>query len=285
MFERYTEKARRVIFFSRYEASHYGSPEIDTEHLLLGLIREHKTLYRWLPKTDLKTIRQRVDEHSPMRMSIPTNVDLPLSGDARRVLKYAADEADRLSYRNIGTEHLFLGLLDEEGCFAAMLLREGGADAANIRLELVEIAKQQSMPGIHKSIGGPGYGAASGGTIEIHGVPRNAERIREAVQRCRMYNYHWDKRSWTNVDIVIARRTGKVSFNLRLADDTENFELVKGGWKKDHCFVCRWELFESPNETDHGTGYTNGHDWLCTECYTKFWERPDFFSSSYSDIT
>jgi hypothetical protein len=286
MFERYTEKARRVIFFARYEASHYGSPEIDTEHLLLGLIREHKGIYRWLPKTDLETIRQRVDEHSPMRTSIPTNVDLPLSGDAKRVLKYAADEADRLSDRNIGTEHLFLGLLDEEGCFAAMLLRDGGADAANIRLELGEF-KQQSMSSIHKPIGGPRYGSASGGTIEIHGVHRNAERVRDAVQRCRVYNYHWDKRSWTNVDIVIARKTGKVSFNLRLAEDAENFEFVKGGWKKDHCFICRWELFQSQNEddTDHGTGYTNGHDWLCTECYTKFWERPDFFSSSYSDIT
>jgi hypothetical protein len=50
MFERYTEKARRVIFFSRYEASQFGSPKIDTEHLLLGLIREDKALYRWLPK-------------------------------------------------------------------------------------------------------------------------------------------------------------------------------------------------------------------------------------------
>lgn len=46
MFERYTEKARRVIFFARYEASNYGSKEIDTEHLLLGLIREDKALYR-----------------------------------------------------------------------------------------------------------------------------------------------------------------------------------------------------------------------------------------------
>jgi len=60
---------------------------------------------------------------------------------------------------------------------------------------------------------------------------------------------------------------------------------VKAGWKKDHCFICRWELFESKDDSDHGSGYTNGHDWLCTECYTKFWERPDFFSSSYSEIT
>jgi hypothetical protein len=44
-------------------------------------------------------------------------------------------------------------------------------------------------------------------------------------------------------------------------------------------------MFERYTEKARRTGYTNGHDWLCTECYTKFWERPDFFSSSYSDIT
>ncbi len=86
-------------------------------------------------------------------------------------------------------------------------------------------------------------------------------------------------------DIAVERKTGRVSFDLGLAADSANFELVKAGWKKDHCFICRWELFESKDDSDHGTGYTNGHDWLCTECYTKFWERPDFFSSSYSDIT
>ncbi|MGA9073146.1 MAG: Clp protease N-terminal domain-containing protein [Candidatus Sulfotelmatobacter sp.] len=285
MFERFTEKARRVVFFARYEASQYGSPEIDSEHLLLGLIREHKALYRWLPRTDFQTIRQRVDEHLPKHPSIPTTVDLPLSDGAKRVLKYVADEAERLAHRHIGTEHLFLGLIDEEDCFAAQLLREGGADPTSIRSQLADSSEKQSMPGIYESIRTRSFGSISRGAIEIHGVRRSAERVRDAVQRCRMYSWHWDKRAWANVDIVVARKTGKVSFDLRLAEDSENFELVKGGWKKDHCLICRWELFESQNDADHGTGYTNGHDWMCAECYAKFWEHPDFFSSSYSDIT
>lgn len=63
MFERYTEKARRVIFFARYEASRYGSPDINSEHLLLGLLREDKALGRWLPKTNPETIAQQIDDH------------------------------------------------------------------------------------------------------------------------------------------------------------------------------------------------------------------------------
>src|SRR6202789_3314675 len=108
MFERYTEKARRVIFFGRYEASQFGSPVIDTEHLLLGLLRENKALYRWLPKTDLETIRKGIDENSSKLPRTSTAVDLPLSETAKGVLKYAAEEADRLAHRHIGTEHLFL---------------------------------------------------------------------------------------------------------------------------------------------------------------------------------
>jgi hypothetical protein len=288
MFERYTEKARRAIFFSRYEASRYGSPEIDTEHLLLGLLREGESLQLWLPKTNPETIRHRIDEqHSPKHPSSPTNVDLPLSSAARRVLKHAADEAERLGHKHIGTEHLFLGLFDEEEGFAAELLHEGGANAADIRQQLAELAQKQSMPGIYDSIRTRSFGSLLGGAIILHGVTRGADRIRDAVQRCRMYNHHWDKRAWTNVDIVIEKKTGKVSFDLYLAADSENFELVKAGWKKEHCFICRWELFESQNDgdADHGTGYTNGREWLCTECYKKFWEHPDFFSSSYSDIT
>src|SRR5579863_4532535 len=274
MFERYTEKARRVIFFARYEASHYGSEEINTEHLLLGLVREDRMLCRRCLKTNLESIRHRVDEHSPNRPSTPTNVDLPLSSDARRALKYAAEEADRLAHKHIGTEHLLLGLLDEEGGFAAVVLREGGADAEKIRPKLDELV-QQSRPPISRSIGGPGYKSASGGTVEVHGIHRNAERIRDAVQRCGRYNWHWEKRSWTNIDIAIEKKTGKASFNLSLAKDAEKFELVRGGWKKDRCFVCGWELFESQDDADRNTGYSNGHYWLCTECYTKFWERPD----------
>lgn len=287
MFERYTEKARRVVFFARYEACQYGSPEIDTEHLLLGLIREDKALYRWLPKTDLQTIRQRVDANSIKRPPKSTAIALPLDAPARRVLKFAADEAERLGNKHIGTEHLLLGLLDEEGCFAAKLLREGGADAQEVRIHYAESPPAKPWSFQRASYPNLGFRSLSRETVEIHGSPWNVDYVRDAVQLCRAYNWHWHKAAWKRRDVAVERKTGRVSFDLGLAADSATFELVKEGWKKDHCFICRWELFGSQNDADaeHGTGYTNGHDWLCTECYTKFWERPDFFSSSYSDIT
>lgn len=288
MFERYTEKARRVIFFARYEASQYGSPKIDTEHLLLGLLREDKSLHRWLPKTGPETIRQQVDDHSPKRPSTSTAVDLPLTEAAKRVLKCAEREADRLNDKHIGTEHLLLALLADTDSLAAKLLHEAGADAAALRKHFAEQSQPPKPWSFQRaSYRDWGFRAISGETVEIHGSRWNVDYVHDAVRLCRAYNWHWHKAAWTPRDIAIHRKTGCVSFDLALAADSENFALVKGGWKKDHCFICRWELFESQNaaDADHGTGYTNGHDWLCMECYTKFWERPDFFASAYSDIT
>src|ERR1044072_5926807 len=128
MFERYTEKARRVIFFARYEASQFGSPYIETEHLLLGLLREDKALTNRFLRShaSVESIRKQIEGHTTIREKVSTSVDLPLSNECKRVLAYAAEEAERLSHKHIGTEHLLLGLLREEKCFAAEILHERG---------------------------------------------------------------------------------------------------------------------------------------------------------------
>lgn len=77
MFERYTESARRTIFFGRYEASQFGSPEIDTEHLLLGLLREEKSVPRWVPKLQPQIVRQRIESVTEKLPPTSTAVDLP----------------------------------------------------------------------------------------------------------------------------------------------------------------------------------------------------------------
>ncbi len=138
MFERYTEKARRVIFFARYEASQFGSPYIETEHLLLGLLREDKALTNRFLRShaSVESIRKQIEGHTTVREDVSTSVDLPLSNESKRVLAYAAEEAERLSHKHIGTEHLLLGLLREEKCFAAEILHERGLRLNTIREEV-----------------------------------------------------------------------------------------------------------------------------------------------------
>jgi ATP-dependent Clp protease ATP-binding subunit ClpC len=138
MFERYTEKARRVIFFARYEASQFGSPSIETEHLLLGLLREDKALTNRFLRShaSVETIRKQIEGRTPIREKVSTSVDLPLSQECKRVLTYAAEEAERLSHKYIGTEHLLLGLLREDKCLAAEILHERGLRLSALQQEL-----------------------------------------------------------------------------------------------------------------------------------------------------
>jgi ATP-dependent Clp protease ATP-binding subunit ClpC len=141
MFERYTEKARRVIFFARYEASQFGSPYIETEHLLLGLVREDKVLtIRFLRShKSVESIRKQIEAHTTIREKVSTSVDLPLSNESKRVLAYAAEEAERLGHKHIGTEHLLLGLLREENSFASQILTDIGIKIATVREELARV--------------------------------------------------------------------------------------------------------------------------------------------------
>jgi ATP-dependent Clp protease ATP-binding subunit ClpA len=138
MFERYTEKARRVIFFARVEAGELGSPYIETEHILLGLLREDKALTArfFPPGAVIDTIRMQVEGRTTVREKIPTSQDLPLSNECKHVLAYAAEEADSLKHKHIGTEHLLLGLLREEKGFAAVMLNDRHVNLEIIRQQL-----------------------------------------------------------------------------------------------------------------------------------------------------
>lgn len=154
MFERYTEKARRAIFFARYEASQFGSPYIETEHLLLGLLREDKGITaRFLcSRSSIESVRRQVEKHTTIREKVSTSVDLPLSNECKRVLAYAAEEAERLNHKHLGTEHLLLGILREEKCFASEMLKERKIELAQVR---EEVAKAPPEPPVERSPAAP----------------------------------------------------------------------------------------------------------------------------------
>ena len=149
MFERYTERARRVLFFARYEATQLGSTSIESEHLLLGLIREGKGLTSRIfarSHLSLETIRKEIEGRTVFREKVPTSVEIPFSGETKRVLQYAAEEADRLLHTYIGTEHLLLGILREERSVAASILYEKGMRLASVRDDIVQLLNEKTAP-------------------------------------------------------------------------------------------------------------------------------------------
>jgi ATP-dependent Clp protease ATP-binding subunit ClpA len=141
-FEHYTERARCALFFARFEASQFGTSSIETEHLLLGLLREGKAHLRLFvePVSALESIRRQLEMHTPHPhgINIPMSVDLPPTEECRRALSCGAEEAQRLQRELIGPEHLLMGILREEQSFAAQMLRERGADLEETRKKLAE---------------------------------------------------------------------------------------------------------------------------------------------------
>jgi len=147
MFERYTERARRVLFFARYEASQLGSISIETEHLLLGLIREGKGLTSRLfasSHLSLENIRKEIEGRTVFREKVSTSVEIPFSGETKRVLQFAAEEADRLLHNYIGTEHLLLGILREERSVAASILMEKGMRLNSVREDVLALLNEKT---------------------------------------------------------------------------------------------------------------------------------------------
>ncbi|SVB32779.1 uncharacterized protein METZ01_LOCUS185633, partial [marine metagenome] len=148
MFERYTERARRVIFFARYEASQLGSRTIETEHLLLGLIRENNGLTEHLlgrSKIEPDEIRSEIEARTRVREKISTSVEIPLSVESKRVLAYAAEEAEKMFHKYIGTEHILLGLLREKKALASRILLEKGMRLTTAREGLLYLLKEETL--------------------------------------------------------------------------------------------------------------------------------------------
>ncbi len=134
MFEKYTEQARRVIFFARYEASECGSASINPEHVLLGLLRENREIVsRLLSPEKAHQIQQEIEKRVVVGKKTSISVEMPLSEEAKRVLDYAAEESDQMVANYVGPEHILLGLLRDEKSLAAEILYQKGLRADRVR--------------------------------------------------------------------------------------------------------------------------------------------------------
>jgi NTF2 fold immunity protein/Clp amino terminal domain, pathogenicity island component len=137
MFERFTERARRVIFFARYEASQYGSTTIEIEHLLLGALKEDRDLIKRFSgsSTTAENIRTEIEKHLTLREKVSTSVDLPLSEACKRVLTLALNECVALNHPHVEVEHLLLGILRQTST-AAQILQTFGIDEFAVRRQI-----------------------------------------------------------------------------------------------------------------------------------------------------
>ena len=141
MWQRFTERARKVIFFAQEEAGRLGENFLTTEHLLLGLVRENDSVAaRILERMGVSLTRIRNEvERQVTRGDGRVGQDVQLTPRAKRVIDLAYDEARQLNNNYIGTEHLLLGLIKEGEGPAARILAKLGVDLERTRREVMSL--------------------------------------------------------------------------------------------------------------------------------------------------
>jgi len=147
MWQRFTERARKVVFYAQEEAQKFGEGYVSTEHLLLGLVRESDSVAaRVLEKlgVSLNRIRAEVEKQLPRGDARPSQ-DMTLTPRAKRVIDLAYDEARNLNNNYIGTEHLLLGLIREGDGLAGRVLAKLGVELEKARKEVMALQDNETQ--------------------------------------------------------------------------------------------------------------------------------------------
>jgi len=147
MFERFTERARKVIILAREEAIRLGHNFVGTEHLLLGLIREGDGLAVAILKklnVSVSALKAEIEKVVAVGTEFSPAGEIPFTPQAKKVLEYAISEARSLSHNYIGTEHLLLGLIREGEGIASLVLRDFGVSVAAAKAQAQELLGEQS---------------------------------------------------------------------------------------------------------------------------------------------
>jgi ATP-dependent Clp protease ATP-binding subunit ClpC len=193
VFEKFNEKARRALFFARYEASKLGSRVIESEHVLLGILREgEETVSELLRRFHVKPeeIRREIEGERVFVERISSTAELPLSEESKKILAYAAHEAESMLHSAVGSEHLLVGILRVEGCTALRVLTQHGFDVYTLREEVLAIAKERDasqqkkeLPFLSEYSRDLTALAGQGGFDPLIGREREVERIVQILSR------------------------------------------------------------------------------------------------------
>jgi len=142
MFERFTDRARKVMALANQEAQRFNHEYIGTEHILLGLVKEGSGVGATVLKNldvDIKKLRLEIEKHVKSGPDMVTMGKLPQTPRAKKVIEYAIEEARSLNHNYVGTEHILLGILRESEGIAAQVLLDIGLKLEEVRQEVLNL--------------------------------------------------------------------------------------------------------------------------------------------------
>jgi len=154
MFERFTDRSRKVMALANQEAIRHGHPIIDTDHILLGLVKEDMGVganaLKPLVGGDLRKVRREVEKLMPADSPPIPMGKLPQTNEAKAAIMFAIEEAGSLRHDYVGTEHLLLGILRQADGVAGRALANLGVKIATVRNAILELLREGTATPISK---------------------------------------------------------------------------------------------------------------------------------------
>jgi hypothetical protein len=246
MFQRFTDRARRVVVLAQEEARHLNHNYIGTEHILLGLIHEGEGVAAKALESlgiSLEAVRDQVKEVIGRGVEAPTG-HIPFTPRAKKVLELSLREALQLGHNYIGTEHILLGLLREGEGIAAQVLVELGAGLDRVRQQVVhllsgypggvppeQVAAAASRPPVAPVAAGPGFYAEGEPPELVRVVPLAREVAAESGLRVVLISLEiWS--GWFDLRYALLPRMDappqEVALDWRVTDDLGTDYTITG---------------------------------------------------------
>ena len=215
MYERFTDRARKVMQLANQEAQRFNHEYIGTEHILLGLVKEGSGVAANVLKNldvDLRKIRLEVEKLVQSGPEMVTMGKLPQTPRAKKVIEYSMEEARNLNHNYVGTEHILLGLLREQEGVAAQVLMNLGLKLDEVREEVLNLLGHgleggESERGGRESVGGESTTTAKGGKTKTPALDSFGRDLTELAKQSKLDPVIGREREIERAIQVLCRRT------------------------------------------------------------------------------
>lgn len=229
MFEKFTERAKKVMSLARQEAQRLDAVSIGTEHVLLGIIQEGGGVAAKVLKNmqvDLKRLRQEIDKHLGAERRSMSSSEIPISEPAKDALRMADEFACKLGHDVVGTEHVLMGVLQETRGLAGMILSDMRIKADEVRDMVLEVLGADVE--YHEKTVGIDLPSSSAVRKVMEQIGDLAsERQKQLADLAKDYGLHGEPLKLNTVEFRITRTADEWGVYVRNASDNELRHITK----------------------------------------------------------
>ena len=278
MFERFTDRARKVMALANQEAQLLNHEYVGTEHILLGLVKEGSGVGATVLKNldvDIKKLRLEVKKLVKSNSDMVTMGKLPPMPGAKKVIEYAIEEARSLNHKYVGTEHILLGLLRESKEIAAQVLMNLGLKLEDVRQEVLNLLRT---------------GVDDGPTLEIRTIPITEEiliKMKQVIKASLAYEDAIGGIRKTGITAEVGEIYACYHLKLRLCADpkAKGFDAIDQQGRQVQIKTRRSETMGLPSDLGRLSSFSKHHfDYVVLVILNPDYSLAEMWRAEYIDV-